>query len=61
MWVPPAAEICFGGEARDTAELCLLSARQCDSPGLCQFLRGANLPEEQLRLQGDDTQLSPSV
>lgn len=34
---------------------------QCHHPGLCQFLRGANLPEERLRLQGDDTQLSTQV
>lgn len=61
VWVLLAAGTCFGGEVRDAAELSLPGASNAIALGPCQFLGGANPPEEWLGLQGDDTQLSPPM
>lgn len=46
---------------RDVAELSLLGASNAIALGPCQFLGGANPPEEWLRLHGNNTQLSPPM
>lgn len=53
---------CVGrGELRDTVELSLAGDSNVIALGLCQFLGGANPPEEWLGLQVDDAQLSPHM